>query len=77
MTHITETYYNDKHELHRLDGPALVYSDGEKHWFLNGKRHKIDGPAIEYTNGHKEYYLNGFKYSFNEWDRLSKLQVLL
>jgi hypothetical protein len=24
-------------KLHRTDGPAIEYADGEKHWFQNGK----------------------------------------
>jgi hypothetical protein len=36
-----------------------VYEDGDKHWYLNGKRHREDGPAVEYTNGNKFWYLNG------------------
>ena len=29
-------YKND--ELHREDGPAVIYADGTKRWFLNGKQ---------------------------------------
>ena len=36
-----------------------VYNNGDKHWYLNGKRHREDGPAIEYDDGNKEWYLNG------------------
>ena len=35
-----------------------VYEDGDKSWFLNGKRHREDGPAVEYANGDKHWYLN-------------------
>ena len=31
----TEWYLND--QRHREDGPAIEYSDGSKHWWLNGK----------------------------------------
>ena len=51
-------WQNDKGEYHRLDGPALEWIDGEKHWYLNGERHRIDGPAIEYANGSKAWYVN-------------------
>jgi hypothetical protein len=44
--------------LHREDGPAVEYSDGDKDWYINGKRHREDGPAIEYTNGYKAWYIN-------------------
>lgn len=50
-------YLNGK--LHREDGPAVEYANGEKCWYLNGKRHREDGPAIEYVNGDRKWYLNG------------------
>ena len=25
--------------LHRTDGPAMIYPDGEQRWYLNGKRY--------------------------------------
>ncbi|MDE1833810.1 MAG: hypothetical protein KGH64_00570 [Candidatus Micrarchaeota archaeon] len=45
-------------QLHRTDGPALEYADGDKFWYLNGQRHRTDGPAVEYANGGKYWYLN-------------------
>ena|SRR5579859_2020753 len=45
--------------LHREDGPAQEYSNGDKAWYLYGQLHRIDGPAIEYINGDKSYYFNG------------------
>jgi hypothetical protein len=44
--------------LHREDGPAADYANGDQFWFLNGNLHREDGPAIEYTNGDKEWWLN-------------------
>ncbi len=53
-------YYNYDGELHRLDGPAVIYDHGTKYWFKNGKLHRENNlPAIEYDNGDKEYYVNG------------------
>ena len=47
-------------DLHREDGPAIEYANGDKEWWhLNGKLHREDGPAIEYANGGKWWYLNG------------------
>ena len=63
--HITEGgskfYYSDREMtiLHREDGPALEYPNGDKEWRLNGKYHREDGPAIEYADGSKEWRLNG------------------
>ena len=36
-----------------------VFDNGDKYWYLNGKRHREDGPAIECANGEKVWYLNG------------------
>lgn len=52
-------WYNSKNQLHRLDGPAIEYRDGQKEWWVNGKRHREDGPAIEYRNGGKAWYQDG------------------
>ena len=52
-------YYNAEDQLHRKDGPAVEYPNGDKDWYLNGKRHREDGPAGEYVNGDKYWYLNG------------------
>ena len=46
-------------KYHRLDGPAIEYSDGTKHWYVEGKWHRIDGPAIEFSNGEKRWYAEG------------------
>ena len=53
----TEYYLNGKR--HRIDGPAVVHTNGDKAWWLNGKFHHIDGPAIDHVNGYKVWYLNG------------------
>jgi hypothetical protein len=54
-------YYKDEEMtiLHREDGPAIEWADGDKYWYINGKRHREDGPAAEHANGDKEWYLNG------------------
>ena len=38
---------------------VIVYQNGTKDWYLNGKRHREDGPAIEWPDGTKHWYLNG------------------
>jgi|TARA_R110000772_G_scaffold64176_5_gene143503 hypothetical protein len=59
-------YYSDKAMTvrHREDGPASVYSDGDKYWYINGKLHREDGPAVLIdTDGvgevDKYWYING------------------
>jgi hypothetical protein len=46
-------------ELHRDDGPAIEFADGEKHYYQHGERHRDDGPAIEDADGNKFYYQHG------------------
>ena len=53
---------DDKGNLHRLDGPAVEYTNGTKAWFVNGKYHRIDGPAIEYAHGTKAWWINGLRH---------------
>jgi hypothetical protein len=38
---------------------CITFSNGQKEWFLNGKRHREDGPAVEYPNGNNYWCLNG------------------
>jgi hypothetical protein len=55
----SQFYYNSKHIFHRVDGPAIIWANGDKYWFINGILHRIDGPAIEWANGYKEWFING------------------
>ena len=52
-------YYNKDDQLHRTDGPAIVYKDGSTEWYQNDLMHRTDGPAIERANGTKLWYQNG------------------
>ena len=53
--------------LHRVAGPAVVFSNGETQWWVNGKIHREDGPAIEWNNGLKRWYWNGEGYTKEEY----------
>lgn len=55
----TRRYYNNLGQLHREDGPAIVYADNTKVWYQNGVLHREDGPAIERSNGATAWYRNG------------------
>ena len=46
-------------KLHREDGPAIEWGNGDKHWYVNDKLHREDGPAIECSNGTKNWVVNG------------------
>ena len=51
-----EWYLNGK--LHREDGPAVEFANGDKFWHRNSMLHREDGPAIEYANGDKFWHRN-------------------
>jgi hypothetical protein len=64
--HSTETdeygnlmYHNKYNELHHEGGPAIVWKNGTKEWYINGKHHRIDGPAIKNADGEEKWYQNG------------------
>ena len=65
MTMTTDDYgthrcYNDAGQLHREDGPAIVYMDGRQFWYQNGKLHREDGPAVVDTMWRtKEWWKHG------------------
>ena len=42
---MNKTWRNDRYELHREDGPAVEHINGDKAWFINGKRHRDDNAA--------------------------------
>jgi len=48
-------------ELHREDGPTVIFADGYQLWYLNGRRHREDGPAIIWKKGGRDWWLNGEK----------------
>ena len=63
-------YYKDPDHsiLHREDGPAIVWSDGRRSWWINGDRHREDGPAVIYADGSKNWWVNGKKLTEDEFN---------
>ena len=79
-----------KNYRHRLDGPAVEWSDGTKAWWVDDKLHRLDGPAIKREDGTKEWYVDdklhrldgpavedadGIKYWFVDGKRLPTEEV--
>ena len=64
-------YYNNANQLHRTDGPAVEYKDGEKRWYRNGQLHRTDGPAIVYADDCSSWWQNGKRHRIDgpaiEW----------
>lgn len=56
---LTERWYKKGTDiLHRLNGPAVKFTDGYEAWYFEGKWHRDGGPAIEWADGSKEWYQN-------------------
>jgi hypothetical protein len=62
-----EEYWFEDDNLHRDDGPAVTYENGQKMWYKNGELHREDGPAIIRANGKKEWYLYKRPLTREEW----------
>ncbi len=62
-------WYLPNGKLHREDGPAIEWNDGDKEWFINGNRHREDGPAVIYHNGTADWYLIDVEYTKREWEQ--------
>jgi len=62
-------------QLHRTDGPAVIWPSGTRQWFLNGLIHRLDGPAVVWANGDKYWALNGKLYTSEEEWLKAKLSI--
>lgn len=49
-------------QLHRVQGPAVVYLDGSEEWWFEGRRHRMGGPAITFKCGLTKWYMHGLKH---------------
>ena len=62
MNSETTTYYKNG-KLHREDGPAIEWKNGNKDWLLNDRLHRTDEPAIELVETElgtvKKWSING------------------
>jgi len=52
-------YVDYRGRRHRVDGPAVVKSDGTRMWYRDGLCHRVNGPAVERANGTREWYQDG------------------
>ncbi len=64
---------NKDGKIHRLDGPAIEFTDGYKEWWFKGRIHREDGPAVIFPTGEKNWWLNRINYQTKEdwFDALS------
>ncbi len=56
---INEYGYPNEAHLHRLDGPAAIWANGDQEWHLNGLRHRINGPAAIWTDAGQQWWVDG------------------
>jgi hypothetical protein len=54
-----KVWHNQAGEIHREDGPAMIYADGAESWWQNNLRHREDGPAVINNYGDKFWYIHG------------------
>jgi hypothetical protein len=50
-------WYTD-YALHRDDGPAVIYKEGDLFWYQQGKIHREGAPAFIRNNGDLFWYLH-------------------
>jgi hypothetical protein len=48
-------YRNEKGNLHREDGPAVITKLGSEQWWYDGLIHRADGPAVIWGSGEAGY----------------------
>ena len=51
-------YKKDTHIYHNPYGPAIIYKDGYKAYWIEGKVHKLDGPAVIFSDGEGQYWIS-------------------
>ena len=52
--------WRDRHgQLHRDDGPAAIWPNGNQAWYQHGQLHRDDGPAIIRPDGNQVWYQHG------------------
>ena len=56
-----KTWRNAQGQLHNEEGPAVIWADGTKFWYINNGFHREDGPARIYFNGRNFWWINGKK----------------
>jgi hypothetical protein len=61
-------YYYQHNQVHRINGPAGIWTDGHLFWYQYGSRHRANNPAVTYNNTYNnttEYYHRGKRYVTN------------
>jgi len=72
-----KVWRNSSGQIHRIDGPAVEFSNGGKEWWVNGQKHRMNGPAAEFDlYGIKAWWVNGQRHRTDgpaiEWATLAE-----
>jgi hypothetical protein len=68
-------YYKDREMtiIHREDGPAIEYSNGDNSWYIDNKCHREDGPAADWAGGlQKRWYIHGKHLTEKEFNAITR-----
>ena len=58
---------NGEEALHRHIRPAVIRSNGDQEWYINGCRCRRSGrPAVEKANGEREWWIDGIQLTANK-----------
>jgi hypothetical protein len=55
---------------HNPTGPAIVFDNGDKSYWIDGLLHNTEGPAIVRVNGENLYFVKGKSYSEKQFNNL-------
>lgn len=53
----TKIWKNDKGQIHRDDGPAITWTNGNWEWWFEDKCHRIEGPS-DWLNGEHRWFVH-------------------
>lgn len=63
-------------QLHNLNGPSIVFSDGRKYWYAFNRRHNYHGPWTITSDGKNLYALHGCDLSEQEFLEITQDRTL-
>jgi hypothetical protein len=59
----TKRWFDKEGNFHRLNGPAVIYYDGDREWYRHGELHREAGPAFEwFSSDIFKWYKDGEEY---------------
>ena len=53
---------------HNPYGPAIIWKDGSKFYYIEDRLHRLDGPAVTFVGGNHEYWINGERFGKEEFE---------